>query len=97
MDNDRVARQILKSNVARQLPGLALPNSTLQYPEAFQTDSRTVRITGEAYFEVHHDRQRPFTVNSHRLRIRVTAQSSASVTTAETVLVRWCSAKVLST
>lgn len=47
-------------------------NSTLQYPEAFQTDSRTVRITGEAYFEVHHDRQRPFTVNSHRLRIRVT-------------------------
>lgn len=37
--------------------------SSLTYPTAF-TDSRTVELTGEAYFEVVHDKKRPFTVKA---------------------------------
>ena len=36
--------------------------SSLTYPTAFTGNSRTVEMTGEAYFEVVHDRKRPFMV-----------------------------------
>jgi transmembrane sensor len=36
--------------------------SSLTYPTAFTGNSRTVEMTGEAYFEVAHDRKRPFMV-----------------------------------
>ena len=34
----------------------------LKYPSMFQTESRTVELTGEAYFEVERDTKRPFKV-----------------------------------
>ena len=36
--------------------------SSLTYPTAFTGNSRTVEMTGEAYFEVVHDKKHPFTV-----------------------------------
>ncbi|HEX9512368.1 MAG TPA: FecR domain-containing protein [Puia sp.] len=36
--------------------------SSLIYPTAFSGDERTVQMTGEAYFEVTHDKKRPFKV-----------------------------------
>jgi transmembrane sensor len=38
--------------------------STLRYPAAFRSESRQVSLEGEAYFEVAHDRGRPFTVRA---------------------------------
>jgi transmembrane sensor len=36
--------------------------SSLTYPTAFSGNERTVQMTGEAYFEVTHDKKRPFKV-----------------------------------
>ncbi|HEV2481029.1 MAG TPA: FecR family protein [Puia sp.] len=38
--------------------------SSITYPTAFTGNSRTVELTGEAYFEVVHDKKRPFTVKA---------------------------------
>ena len=38
--------------------------SSITYPIAFTGNSRTVEMTGEAYFEVIHDKKRPFTVQA---------------------------------
>jgi len=40
------------------------PASTLRYPVDFTRGLRDVRLEGEAYFEVVHDEQRPFTVRA---------------------------------
>ncbi|GAB3349666.1 DUF4974 domain-containing protein [Arachidicoccus ginsenosidivorans] len=37
--------------------------SSITYPTAFNGNTRTVSITGEAYFEVIHDQAKPFTVS----------------------------------
>ena len=42
------------------------PASTLRYPSTYSTGPRTVRLEGEAYFEVVHDTSRPFTVRTAR-------------------------------
>jgi transmembrane sensor len=38
--------------------------SSITYPTAFTGNNRTVEMTGEAYFEVVHDKKRPFTVKA---------------------------------
>lgn len=45
--------------------------STLRYPEVFTGAERRVEITGEAYFEVRKDENRPFYVESNGQEIRV--------------------------
>jgi ferric-dicitrate binding protein FerR (iron transport regulator) len=45
--------------------------STLSYPGTFQGDLREVELSGEAYFEVAHDRSKPFVVRFGKNRIRV--------------------------
>ncbi len=45
--------------------------STLCYPEKFAADSRRVSVTGEAYFEVRPDKERPFIVESGGQNIKV--------------------------
>jgi len=44
--------------------------SSLTYPTAFTGSDRTVELTGEAYFEVVHDKKRPFTVKAGGQTIR---------------------------
>lgn len=51
------------------------PNSKLTYPEQFGKDSRTVNLVGEAFFEVTHDTQHPFIVQSGTVRTKVLGTS----------------------
>lgn len=46
--------------------------SSLKYPEKFTEKSRTVYLSGEAYFEVHSDRNSPFHVSTQTLTVTAT-------------------------
>jgi ferric-dicitrate binding protein FerR (iron transport regulator) len=50
-------------------------NSKLTYPEGFKQGNRVVELTGEAFFEVRHDRLHPFTVLAGKAGIRVLGTS----------------------
>ncbi|WP_333863123.1 FecR family protein [Sphingobacterium sp.] len=45
--------------------------SILTFPESFAADSREVKLSGEGYFEVSHEKNRPFYVRSNEQTIRV--------------------------
>ena len=45
-------------------------DSKITYPEFFESDSRTVHLSGEAYFEVYHD-ERPFIVHTDGVAIEI--------------------------
>ncbi|MDY4043209.1 MAG: FecR domain-containing protein [Marinifilaceae bacterium] len=46
-------------------------DSRLEYPGQFAADERRVRVTGEAYFKVHRDTNRPFIVETSRQSVTV--------------------------
>ncbi len=46
--------------------------SSLKYPDKFTGNSRTVFLSGEAYFEVHSDHNSPFHVSTHTLTVTAT-------------------------
>lgn len=46
-------------------------DSRLEFPERFTGSLRTVRLSGEAYFEVAHDRRHPFVVESPYMNVTV--------------------------
>ncbi|MEQ9290165.1 MAG: DUF4974 domain-containing protein [Cyclobacteriaceae bacterium] len=75
-----VARTITKNAQRGQKIQLRLPdqtlvilnsNSQIEYPEKFSADNRTIRLVGEAYFDVIRDESRPFTVISNSIRTKV--------------------------
>lgn len=41
--------------------------SSIEYPQEFATDKRTIRLTGEAYFDVAEDPDRPFEIKTEDL------------------------------
>jgi ferric-dicitrate binding protein FerR (iron transport regulator) len=45
--------------------------SSIRFPNRFSGKNRTVDLTGEAYFDVHHDPQHPFIVNVNGTAIQV--------------------------
>lgn len=45
--------------------------SQLKFPHAFSKKNRTVEITGEAYFKVTHNEQKPFVVRARNLEVKV--------------------------
>ena len=47
----------------------------LQYPNRFEADQRVVKLTGEAYFEVYPEENRPFLVETNGLTVRVLGTS----------------------
>jgi len=49
--------------------------SRLKYPQVFTGDSREVELTGEGYFEVTHNPEQPFTVNTGNLKIKALGTS----------------------
>lgn len=49
--------------------------STLKYAKRFNDDLRKVALTGEAYFEVQPDQNRPFIVNAGEIEIKVLGTS----------------------
>lgn len=46
--------------------------STLKYPTAFTSNIREVEMSGEAYFEVHADKEHPFIVSTGNLKVTAT-------------------------
>ena len=50
-------------------------DSKLRYPVKFSNNRRDVYLTGEAYFEVAHNKQAPFTVHSHDTKVKVLGTS----------------------
>lgn len=46
-------------------------NSIIKFPSQFSRDSRELFLSGEAYFEVTHDKEKPFIVNIGENRIKV--------------------------
>ncbi|KAA0993445.1 FecR family protein [Dyadobacter aurulentus] len=51
------------------------PQSTFEYPQEFTGGKRSVRLNGEAFFEVIKDTKRPFTIQSGSLTTRVLGTS----------------------
>jgi transmembrane sensor len=51
------------------------PHSSIHYPETFIHDRRDVRLSGEAFFEVSRDPQKPFSVYTNELVTRVLGTS----------------------
>ena len=49
--------------------------TTLRYPEKFAENSRSVTVEGEAYFEVSKMAHKPFTVNTHDMKVEVLGTS----------------------
>jgi transmembrane sensor len=49
--------------------------SRLKYPQIFTGDSREVKLTGEGYFDVAHNPEKPFTVNTGGLKIKALGTS----------------------
>ncbi len=45
--------------------------STLRYPKTFHGKTREVHLTGEAFFDVTHDKNHPFIVSTSEINIRV--------------------------
>lgn len=45
--------------------------SAISYPQTFKGDTRTVRLTGEAYFDVAEDTEHPFIVETENMKITV--------------------------
>lgn len=45
--------------------------STIKFPSAFNQGARRVELEGEAYFKVAHNAQKPFTVSTKRMDVRV--------------------------
>jgi transmembrane sensor len=50
--------------------GFLNSGSTLEYPVLFSND-RNVKLKGEAFFDVHHDKEHPFVVNTTNLKAKV--------------------------
>ena len=50
-------------------------NSKLTYPKKFEKDQRVVALSGEAFFEVAKDPDRPFIINAGEIRVEVIGTS----------------------
>ena len=47
------------------------PNAELTYPKTFANNSRQVTFVGEGFFDVAHDKSRPFLIQSDKMQVRV--------------------------
>ena len=45
--------------------------SSLKYPVKFYGDTRDVKLVGEAFFDVYHDKNKPFVINTDGLDVKV--------------------------
>ena len=51
------------------------PSSLLEFPAVFKSDTREVKLSGEAFFEVAHDAGHPFVITSDNIQTRVLGTS----------------------
>jgi len=50
-------------------------NTKISYPEKFKSEERAVELTGEAFFEVARNEEKPFIVHAHNALVRVLGTS----------------------
>jgi ferric-dicitrate binding protein FerR (iron transport regulator) len=50
-------------------------NSEITYPKSFKGDTREINLTGEGFFDVHHDSAHPFIIHTQGTDIRVLGTS----------------------
>lgn len=67
--------------------------SKLEFPKHFESDIREVYLTGEAFFDVHEDKLRPFIIHTKQINIKVlgtafNVKSYPGERTSETTLIR---------
>ena len=72
------AAYVIKENPRGQKSQISLPDGTvlwlnseskITYPEKFTAEQRTIKLEGEAFFEVAKEPQRPFVVQMHDLHV----------------------------
>jgi len=82
--NTEVVQQITKTSGAGEQFRVRLPDgsivhlnagSSVQFPKEFGENSRQVKLTGEAFFEITKDAKRPFTVKSKHVATTVLGTS----------------------
>jgi len=49
--------------------------SSIRYPEVFTGSTREIYLSGEAFFEISHDKQHPFIIKTERLKVKVLGTS----------------------
>lgn len=69
--SDSIQKLILNDNSIVSI----YPNSKLKYPKEFLSKTRTVSLTGKAFFEVSKDSIHPFVVNSENIVVKVLGTS----------------------
>lgn len=79
-----VPREVVKENFSSEIMKVTLPdrstvtlfpNSTLRYGEDFNRDQRRIELSGQAFFEVAHDAERPFFVYANDVVAKVLGTS----------------------
>jgi transmembrane sensor len=50
-------------------------NSIITYPKTFEGDTREINLTGEGFFDVHHDAAHPFIIHTQGTDVRVLGTS----------------------
>jgi transmembrane sensor len=50
-------------------------NSEITYPKTFEGDTREINLTGEGFFDVHHDAAHPFIIHTQGTNVRVLGTS----------------------
>jgi transmembrane sensor len=50
-------------------------NSEITYPKSFEGDTREINLTGEGFFDVHHDAAHPFIIHTQGTDVRVLGTS----------------------
>jgi transmembrane sensor len=50
-------------------------NARLRYPKSFSSNTREIRLEGEAFFDVSHDKSKPFIIHANEADIRVVGTS----------------------
>lgn len=69
--NTEAARHVLSDGTVISLQ----PNGIIEYPEVFASDIREIQLTGEAFFEVAKERDRPFIINTGDITVKVLGTS----------------------
>lgn len=105
VEEPAVRQWVTRTNPAGQKSTIRLPDgsvvklnalSSIQFPSDF-TDNRTIRLTGEAFFDVVHDSTRPFVVSTGSLHTRVLGTSFNIKASDEKVEVSVATGKVMVT
>lgn len=75
LNSSTAAGKLLKIQLSDSTIVYLNASSSLQYPETFTGDNRTVTLRGEAFFEVKQDVRHPFFVNTDKLHVQVLGTS----------------------